>query len=286
MNSCKTLPGPCGTLFGAHAHGIHRAAAEPGVGLEIAARFALDRAWPLDLAERRARSSRGIGTKRECGGGSGRRKRTGGSVVAAAHASRPSWSTRVMPGPTGTKRGVTMDSSSPVPSGGGCTVTAAMTAAACPFRTQAMLQVELEGVSHLGAAEIEGHEGPARAAGDPRVAIPSMSAPLTAPIRLWRTFVGSTVALARLAFGRLPFRFPCPGFQPCRLLLGFRELPLAPFETVVRLSGQCTLSAMLGWSGHSPPRHGASWRERGSRQTSCRPGRARPRRIPSALRST
>ena len=216
MNSCKTLPGPCGTLFGAHAHGIHQAAAEPGVGLEIAARFALDRAWPLDLAERRARSSRGIGTKRECGGGSGRRKRIGGSVVAAAHASRPSWSTRVMPGPTGTKRGVTMDSSSPVPSGGGCTVTAAMTAAACPFRTQAMLQVELEGVSHLGAAEIEGHEGPARAAGDPRVAIPSMSAPLTAPIRPLEDF------------RRLDRRSRPTGFRPLAVPVSLPGLPAVP----------------------------------------------------------
>ena len=102
----------------------------------------------------------------------------------------------------------------------------------------------------------------------------------------WRTFVGLTVAPARPAFGRLPFPFPGPGFQPCRLLLGFRELPLAPFETVVRLSGQYTLSAMFGWGGHSPPRHGASRRERGSRQTSCRPGQARPRRKPYALRST
>ena len=103
---------------------------------------------------------------------------------------------------------------------------------------------------------------------------------------LWRTFVRPTVALARLALGRLPFRLLSPGFQPCRLLLGFRDLPLASFVTVVRLSGHYTLSAMFGWSGHSPPRQGASRRERGSRQTSCRPGRARPRRKPSALRST
>ena len=153
---------------------------------------------------------------------------------------------------------------------------------------QILREGELEGLSHLGAAEVEGHESPVRVLATPQVAASQcMSVPRSPHLLgLWRTFVRPTVALARPAFGRLPFQFPCPGFQPRRLLLGFRDLPLASFETVVRLSGHYTLSAMFGWSGHSPPRHGASRRERGSRQTSCRPGRARPRRKPSALRST
>ena len=165
---------------------------------------------------------------------------------------------------------------------------------------QILREGELEGLSHLGAAEAEGYESPVRAAGDPAGRRSSSACLCRSPhlLGLWRTFVRLTVALARRAFGRLtvtlarpafgrlPFQFPCPGFQPCSLLLGFRDLPLASFETVVRLSGHHTLSAMFGWSGHSPPRHGASRRERGSRQTSCHPGRARPRRKPSALRST
>ena len=35
------LPGSCGAFFGAHAHGIDQAAAEPGMGFEIAAQFVL-----------------------------------------------------------------------------------------------------------------------------------------------------------------------------------------------------------------------------------------------------
>ena len=36
------LPGPCRALVGAHAHCVHDASAEPGIGLEIAAQLAFD----------------------------------------------------------------------------------------------------------------------------------------------------------------------------------------------------------------------------------------------------
>ena len=36
------FPGACRALVGAHAHSVHDASAEPGMGLEIAAQLALD----------------------------------------------------------------------------------------------------------------------------------------------------------------------------------------------------------------------------------------------------
>ena len=67
---------------------------------------------------------------------------------------------------------------------------------------------------------------------------------------------GLPVIFLGLAFGRLPLPSLGPGFRPQGLFLGFRELPLAPLETVVRFPGQLTFSAMLNGArgGRQPPR--------------------------------
>ena len=67
---------------------------------------------------------------------------------------------------------------------------------------------------------------------------------------------GLPVVFLGLAFGRLPLPSLGPGFRPQGLFLGFRELPLAPLETVVRFPGQLTFSAMLNGArgGRQPPR--------------------------------
>ena len=69
------LPGPCCTLLGAHAHSVHKAAAEAGIGLEIAAQLALDRR-SLVIA-RTVRGDRRTGSGRRQGNGLVWRSRTG-----------------------------------------------------------------------------------------------------------------------------------------------------------------------------------------------------------------
>ena len=68
-------------------------------------------------------------------------------------------------------------------------------------------------------------------------------------------------------------------------LFSASRAPAGAFETVVRPSGQFTLSAMFGRGGRRQPRHGVSRRPRGSRQTSCRPAGHELEGHHSALRS-
>ena len=83
---------------------------------------------------------------------------------------------------------------------------------------QILREGELEGLSHLGAAEVEGHESPVRAAGDPagRGLAVHVCAPLTAPPRPLEDF-------------RPPDRRSRPtGFRPLAVPVSLPGLPAAP----------------------------------------------------------
>ena len=111
---------------------------------------------------------------------------------------------------------------------------------------QILREGELEGLSHLGAAEVEGYESPVRAAGDPAgrdLAVHACAAYRTSSA-FGRTFVRLTVALARRAFVRLTVALGRRAFGRLTVTLGRRLSAACRSGFLARASSRAAFFAL------------------------------------------